>query len=205
MAGLALAAVGVLTVAAPASAHDELVSTDPVAGSTTTGLPEQLTLTYSAALLSDAGGTVVEVTDAAGTSLVDGAPVVQENVVTQPLTGTADGQVNVVWRVVSSDGHPISGEFSFTATPVATADPSPSATAEPTPEASAEPTPEMTTMAPPADTSDDAAPAVWPWIIGAVGLVVLIALIVWLLGARARQQKQLDQDRTAGRGGPGER
>jgi len=36
-------------------------------------------------------------------------------------------------------------------------------------------------------------------------LVVVIGLVVWWLGARARQQKQVSEDRTAGRGDSGGR
>ena len=43
---------------------------------------------------------------------------------------------HLLWKVVSSDGHPISGEFAFTVTPAATPTPEPteSATATPTPD-----------------------------------------------------------------------
>jgi len=110
--------LGVLLVlfgaAAPAAAHDELIGTDPAADAVVAELPASLTLTFSGVLLDDAGTTVVEVLDASCRSLTAGDPVLDGTRVTQPLAGTATGTVTVVWRVVSSDTHPISGEYAFT-------------------------------------------------------------------------------------------
>ena len=70
-------------------------------------------------------------------------PTAQDNVLTQPLEGTASGVITVLWKVVSSDGHPISGEFSFTATGAPTPTPTQTATptVTPTPTETVEPTP----------------------------------------------------------------
>ena len=138
-AALAVAAASVLLVASPAVAHDDLAATDPVAGATLDALPGQLTLTFTADIAPDAGASEVQVTDASGATLTDGAPVAEGAVLTQPLAGKASGAVTVLWKVVSSDGHPISGELSFTVTPAATSEPStePTATTNPT----VEPTP----------------------------------------------------------------
>ena len=50
----------------------------------------------------------------AATALAAGDPVLDGTRLTQPLAGSASGTVTVLWRVVSSDGHPVSGELSFT-------------------------------------------------------------------------------------------
>ena len=63
-------------------------------------------------------------------------PLVEGTVVTQPLSGAASGLVTVLWKVVSSDGHPISGEFGFTVTAPPT--PTPTATATPSEEPTAD-------------------------------------------------------------------
>jgi len=128
VAGAAIAVlVGVLlsVTAAPAFAHDELLGADPAAGAQLEALPESLTLTFSGVLLDEPGATAVVVTDAAGISLTDGDPVLDGTSLTQPLSAETAGIVTVIWRVVSSDGHPISGEYTFTvgdgtASPVAT-------------------------------------------------------------------------------------
>ena len=76
-AALALAAGSLLLVAGPASAHDELLSTDPAADSSLEALPAQLTLTFSGQLLAEPGATEVQATDAAGTSLIAGDPSIR--------------------------------------------------------------------------------------------------------------------------------
>jgi methionine-rich copper-binding protein CopC len=186
----ALAALALLVPALPASAHDQLVSSDPAADAVLDALPAEITLTYSAELLGDGGSNVVEVTDAAGTVLNDGAAVVDGTNVTQALTGEASGAVTVLWRVVSSDGHPISGEFAFTVEGAVAPAPSPSE-----PSASASPEPTMTTMTEPVESaSPTAAPEPEasaanpvPWIVGALVLLVVIGLVVYLLVIRPRR------------------
>ncbi len=185
-----LLVTGGLLAAAPASAHDELVSTDPAADSTVEALPPQLTLTFSGELASDAGATELQVTDAAGESLGDGDPVVEGTSVTQALAGAASGPITVLWKVVSSDGHPISGQYGFTVTapatptPTPTGTPAPTASATPSDTPSAEPT-ETPTVAPePVDSGS----AALPWIIG--GLLLLAAVggaVTYLLVSRARR------------------
>ncbi|MBM3714798.1 MAG: copper resistance protein CopC [Actinobacteria bacterium] len=113
LGGMAVAVVVVLTSAAPASAHDELLSSSPVAGENLPSPPEEITLTYSADVL-DMGAEVV-VADGDGTDWVAGDPVVASGVVSVPLQeGMPDAGYEVRWRVVSSDGHPISGLIPFT-------------------------------------------------------------------------------------------
>ncbi|MFS0733299.1 copper resistance CopC family protein [Microbacterium sp. 1P10UB] len=189
--------VGGVLVAAPASAHDELVSTDPAAGATLDAAPEQLTLTFSGELLADPGATEVQITDAAGTSLVSGAPAVAGTTVTQAVdtaAASAGGAVTVLWRVVSSDGHPISGELDFT---VAAAAPAPSPTASASATAAASPAPSATegveaAPAPSATTVDavgdsEGTPA-WPWVVGGIVLVAAVGALVAVLVGRARGQ-----------------
>lgn len=186
-AALLLTAGGLL-VASPASAHDELLSSDPAADSALDALPEQLTLTFSGELATDPGATELQVTDAAGTSLADGEPLVEGTLVTQPLTGAASGAITVLWKVVSSDGHPISGELAFTVTAPPTPTPTPTATATssatPSDAPTAEPTATPTVSPVPADSGN----AALPWVIG--GLLLLAAVggaVTYLLVSRARR------------------
>ena len=132
LAALLVASGLTLAIASPAHAHDELIGSDPAQGATLDTLPAELTLTFSAAISDEEGASIVEVTDASGTSLADGAPSVQDNVLTQQLGGEASGDITVLWKVVSSDGHPISGEITFTVSdgsgPAATTAPQPTET-----------------------------------------------------------------------------
>ena len=192
-----------VTTASPAHAHDELIGSDPASGASVDALPAQLTLTFSAEIADDEGASVVEVTDASGTALVDGSPSVDDNVLTQPLVGEAAGDITVLWKVVSSDGHPISGEFTFSvaggSAPTETGDPQPSETAEPaeTPEPTA--TPSVTGA--PADEDSTFADA-WPWIIGGLLLAGAGGALVYALLARARRQDEQPRDATEGATAP---
>jgi methionine-rich copper-binding protein CopC len=192
-AAAALLTAGGLAIAAPASAHDELVSTDPAADSTVDALPAELTLTFSEAIDATEGASEVQVTDAAGTTLSAVPPTSQDNVLTQPLEGTASGIVTVLWKVVSSDGHPVSGEFSFTVTEPVAPTPTPSETAAPTP------TPEETEVATPSPSAspeaEDGSSDAWPWIIGGIVLVALAGGVAYLLVSRARQKRELEEHR----------
>ncbi|MET0736511.1 MAG: copper resistance CopC family protein [Microbacterium sp.] len=188
-----LAAAAMILPASPAHAHDELIGSDPASGATLDASPAQLTLTFSAEIADDPGATEVQVTDAAGTALA-GAPSAQDNVLTVPLEGEASGAVTVLWKVVSSDGHPISGEFAFTVTPAVTPTETPTATPTPEPTPSEEPSETATPSAPPA-TEDSSTSDAWPWIIGGVLLVAVAGAVVYLLVSRARREKALAEER----------
>ena len=109
------AVIGIVFAGAPAWAHDELIGSSPAAGSEVDALPTEITLTFSGVLLDEAGATQIVVTDASGADITGGDPVLDGTKVTQPLAATpAPGVVTVVWRVVSSDGHPVSDQFTFT-------------------------------------------------------------------------------------------
>lgn len=190
LAGAAVAAVAVLAFAAPASAHDALVSSSPAADEQVTTVPEQISLTFSNNLLvlEDNSGTAMTVVDDAGRDWVAGEPEVEADTVTAELeSGMPNGSYDVTWKIVSSDGHPTSGEYSFTVAAEGNdATPEPTETAT-TPEESATPvaeTPAAETPAPaPAET--DAAP--WPLLIG-LGVVVLIAIIVVIVIAARKKR-----------------
>ncbi|NUU33353.1 copper resistance CopC family protein [Arthrobacter sp. C9C5] len=112
---LVLATAAFLMVpAAAAQAHDVLESTDPANGSTVRTVPAKIGLTFDHTPI--AIGSVVRVDDATGTDQADGPVVIVNNHVTQAVkTGAPDGKYTVIWRVVSSDGHPIEGTLTFTA------------------------------------------------------------------------------------------
>lgn len=114
LAAAMLAGLALSLVAGPASAHDELVGSDPAAGSQVAELPAEITLTFSGVLIDEPGATEVVVTDAEGTDLTALDPVLDGTRLTQGLVGEASGAVTVIYRVVSSDGHPVSDQFTFT-------------------------------------------------------------------------------------------
>ena len=193
-AAAALLSAGGFIVASPASAHDELVSSDPAADASLEALPAQLTLTFSAEIADDEGASQVQVTDAAGTVHTSGSPAVTDNVLTQPLQGAASGAVTVLWKVVSSDGHPISGEFAFTVTAPVAPTPTGSASATPTPTpdetVAATPTPTPT----PTPTTDETALTsdALPWIIAAIVVLGVAAGVIYLLVSRSRRRRDAE-------------
>ena len=112
---LALATAAFLMLpAAAAQAHDVLEATDPADGSAVRTVPAKIGLTFDHTPI--ALGSVIRVQDSTGTDQADGPVVIIDNHVTQDLNPDApEGKYTVIWRVVSSDGHPIEGTFTFTA------------------------------------------------------------------------------------------
>ncbi|MBB2903178.1 hypothetical protein FHR75_004020 [Kineococcus radiotolerans] len=121
-----------VATAASSAAHDQLRSTNPADGAVLEQVPTQLEMTYSADILPIAPRAVLR--DAAGNDIPTAEPVVDGRTVTLAWpAGLGGGDYDVVWRVVSSDGHPIQGTFGFTVTaapagPAVTGEPTPTAT-----------------------------------------------------------------------------
>lgn len=187
-----LAAFLVLFAPLSASAHDSLISSSPEADSTVDTLPTELTLTFSAKLIDGDGATEVVVTDASGATVTDGPATVNGAIVTQPLVAeAAAGEYSVIWKIVSSDGHPTSKEFSFSVANSTESTP----TADPTSESTAEPTAEPTAAAPTAtagpgtdvspspeaEAEETSASTVVIWVLAIAGALVIVGIIVWLL------------------------
>ncbi|MGZ0711073.1 copper resistance CopC family protein (plasmid) [Coraliomargarita sp. W4R53] len=185
--------------ASPAQAHDELLGNEPAADATLEALPEAITLTFSGLISQEDGATEVQVMDDTGASLATADPEIEDNVLTQPVEGDPAGLVTVLWKVVSSDGHPISGEYSFTVTA-----PAPTETTEPTATATTEPVPTQEPTAAPSASPSASTPAetdsdntALPWIIGGVIALGVIAAVIYLIASRSRQKKaRADADPT---------
>lgn len=164
MARLA-AAVGTLLAltvafAAPASAHDTLTGSTPKKGATVES-PSEIELTYSGSVRLPR----VVVTDASGKEYQSGDPRAVDNKVTAGLNGVLpDGEYTVAWRVVSSDGHPIQGTYTFT---VEGAEEPEQPAAEPSAPESAAPAPAETQAA---SSEESGGSSGWLWI----GLIALV-------------------------------
>ncbi|WP_416956452.1 copper resistance CopC/CopD family protein [Nocardioides sp. T5] len=117
--------------AAPASAHAELIETDPVEGAVVETAPDTVTLTFNEPVRLTS--QEVAVYDAEGDE-VDSTAGANGTEVTVDLAGAADladGTYVVSWNVLSGDGHPISGALTFSV-----GAPSASVTAAPEPQSS---------------------------------------------------------------------
>ncbi|MFC4006778.1 copper resistance protein CopC [Nonomuraea purpurea] len=108
---LACAAAGIAP--APAQAHNVLVDSDPKDGATLGASPERVMLVFDQAVRQ--GYAQVGVTGADGSSWADGSAVVaaeRVSVKVKPLRG--GGTYTVGYRILSADGHPITGKITFT-------------------------------------------------------------------------------------------
>lgn len=149
--GLVGFAVAGTWASAPASAHDQLIGSSPAADAVLDAAPSDVTLTFNADVLPISPTIIVR--DAAGAVVVDAEPTVSGAVVSTPLPADLPpGTYAVVWRVVSTDGHPIEGTFAFT---IAGAAPPPPAPGEPT-TAPTTSEPAATAASPTPETDDDA-------------------------------------------------
>ncbi|MEB4615929.1 copper resistance CopC family protein [Leucobacter sp. M11] len=174
---LAMAALLAFGPAPAALAHDQLVGTTPAAGSTVDEAPGEVMLEFSNSLIEL--GTEIKVTDASGEDVAQGEPQLNAREVTQALpSDLADGEYTVIWRVVSSDSHPISGKFSFVVGDGAPteATPSESASSESASSESATATPGEDTEEPSGDAQDGG----FDW--GRVGLIALGGLVLGGVG-----------------------
>ncbi|CAN5502575.1 copper resistance protein CopC [soil metagenome] len=175
------------------NAHDELIESTPADGVELQAAPEDILLEFSGDIAPV--GTVVKIEGPSG-EVTDGEPHVEGTEVAQLMQAdTPPGDYAVTWRVTSSDGHPISGEFSYS---VASAGPEAQGSqtlegaqddAEPDEDASSTsappPPPNETdeigtdraanTAAAPVqgDTSGDSSPAWWVWGVLALAIVTL--------------------------------
>lgn len=108
---LIVAAVSALALASPALAHDQLVTSSPVDGSRLTQAPATVRLRFAEPV--DPRLTTVAVSGPHGELRV-AEPHTSGAVVLQRLPREAPvGTYSVAYRVVSGDGHPVTGMIRF--------------------------------------------------------------------------------------------
>ena len=203
--GATLAAGAVLGFAAPASAHDVLVSSTPAQGDVLTTLPEAFSVTMNETLsdfVGDGTGFAIQVTDDSGRFYGDGCISLVDATMSMPATLGEAGQYTMIWQLISADSHPVSssstgyGPIVFTWQPPTGTTPSAGSAAAPVC-GQAEPTPEptMTTQAEDpvatpsatptavaeAPVSDDTSTLLW---LGGAALAVVVAIVATLLIVR---------------------
>ena len=189
------ATVFVLSVAmAPtASAHADLQVSTPEDGESLEIAPEEIRLTFSEELFEEL--VEISILDAAGdlysTIEVEQTPPPGTDVIFPWPTQAPPGEYSIAYRVVSADGHPVTGtiSFSYAATAV---EPSPSDTApQPTPSDSTPSAESSTPAASPAtesstSSSTDSSSGTTLVVLGVVLLLGVIATSAII--ARARQR-----------------
>lgn len=200
---MALAALSITGGTRLAAAHDALAQAVPAAGDTVTTDLSSVTLTFSEAPMSEfASALILRVTGPSGGSITTGTPEAEGTTLTTQVSVVEAGAHTVAWQSVSSDGHPISGSYTFTyAGPLPTSAPvSPSPDAAETPVTTENPSSSQMPVA--SDESPGASGGVGsggagPLVAGvAVSAALLAGILVALRYARLRRRR-LGQDRPA--------
>ncbi|WP_245579869.1 copper resistance CopC family protein [Brevibacterium album] len=112
LAALLLTLFG-LTLGSAASAHDQLVSSNPADGDELETQPEWLELEFSGQIQEI--GSEIRVLDPSGEDVSAGELTVEGRTLSSALPDNlGPGEYTVQWRVVSEDSHPVDGTFAFT-------------------------------------------------------------------------------------------
>lgn len=116
-----IALAGLSALSSPlAQAHTALVSTSPAIDSVVKEWPSSITLTFNEDLqeITEQKSNSVSVNNSIAELLNGGEPVVTGASIELPVKeDKSPGLVLVSYRVVSADGHPVEGEYTFTYAP----------------------------------------------------------------------------------------
>ncbi|MCL8024494.1 copper resistance CopC/CopD family protein [Nocardioides bruguierae] len=159
-----------LGVPAPASAHANLLGSDPAPGAVLEASPEVIGFDFTEPVSLPPGG--VQVFDASGVPLAAEAEAVDDRLEVR-LAAPVEGTVVVVWRIISLDTHPVAGSLTFSV---------------------GEPSPDVAPPPVEVDASTDPpfllAPARWLGYLGLLAAGGLVAGLVLLLPAGMAQARR---------------
>ncbi len=205
LAGLFALLCAQVVASAPADAHARLEKTSPADGASLTAAPPEIMLRFNEAV----NGDLSEVTVKSGsTDVADGSVEVEGDSLYQPLkSDMPEGDYTVTYKVVSADGHPVSGTFEFSYAPpeggeedtgassTSTGDSSPSSSSSSSSKQGAEPSGTSSTSdsAAPASERDSGVPG-WIWGVGALGVILIIAAIALITRGRRSTSEEEDID-----------
>lgn len=111
--------ISVLAVT-PAFAHGELVDSYPLQFANVNPIPTQVWLQFDGDLQIIDGATIntIEVEDSTGLVVSFGDAIIEGGKISTQISGqSAAGVFTVRYRIVSEDGHPVEGEYTFNASP----------------------------------------------------------------------------------------
>lgn len=159
LAVVTLAGLGLFAMAAPASAHNSLISSNPVNETSLDAGPPAIVLTFDQPVQEGEGLNSVAITGPDGTEWQGGAATVDSNVVSAPVRELGPtGVYTVGYRIVSADGHPVSGKLTFTLTKAGNGTPAPANANDDSASGST-------------GGSDSGGLPIWVWLVGAVVLL----------------------------------
>lgn len=180
-----------LLVAAPARAHTGLVDAVPAQGATGPA-PEQLVLIFSEAV--DPTLAAVSVTGPAGPVDLPASPDVRGRRLVQDLGALTAGDHRVRYRVVAGDGHPVTGQTTFTVRPPAAPTPVPGPAGAAAPPGSADGAPAASSEGGPASTPAASSEA------GSGGTAAGVAVLLLLAAAALVVRRRPSVADPSGRG-----
>jgi len=166
LAVLAIAGLAIVGTALPSDAHTGLSGSNPLDGEALATRPEVVQLRFNQTPLEGYSKLQLVTENGGAISL----PALREagQVVSQPVPPLASGRYTMNYRIVSPDGHPISGKIKFSVEiPGEALGPGGIV-------GQSSPNPD----APPAAKTDDGSPVWWWIIVGAVGLLAIIVLVI---------------------------
>lgn len=157
LVALLFAGAAVLGTAAPAAAHNALISSDPKDKASLEVGPSSVTLTFDQDVQGGQGINTISVVDANGGHYeVPGDPTIKDTQVTAQVNALGKaGEYKIGYRILSADGHPVSGELTFTLTK----------------DGSGTPTTPASAGTAAGDSGSDGGLPIWVWIAGAVVLL----------------------------------
>lgn len=168
---LTLAPAGLmLAFAGPALAHNVVISTQPADGASLDAAPQTVTVTFDQPVQNFE--PVMKVFGPNGNDFATGPATVLGSTVSVTFGAGPAGEYRAAYRVVSADGHPVAGEFTFTLAAAAAGDATGTPTNAPDPGAA---------------QAESGAQGVgtWVWVlVGMAAVVLLIALVITLARRR---------------------
>ncbi|PZE35119.1 hypothetical protein DEJ31_13645 [Curtobacterium sp. MCPF17_031] len=194
LAALTLVGGAVFGLAAPASAHNYVVSATPAANSTLTALPKTFAITTNDRLL-DIGDTdsgfAFRIVGPDGKYFEDGCVDVTGPTMSTTAALGASGDYQAEWQIISADGHTVSDSYDFTWKAPAGFTPATGTTKPPTcaNAGNGSTAAASTTGTESGEPASAASDALW---IGAGGLVVVAAIVAVLLLVRRRPAPAAD-------------
>jgi len=118
---IALCLAGLAFLSSPiATAHGEIVSTFPEQYTNATPIPTQVWIEFDGNLQTLDGQVIntIDVVDSTGLTVSYGDPIIEGGKISTKLSGqSAPGVFTVNYRIVSEDGHPVEGSYTFNASP----------------------------------------------------------------------------------------
>lgn len=155
---MVVACLTMVGLATPAFAHNTLIASDPADEATVQESPATVELTFDQPVQKGEDLNTIAITGPDDTSWSTGPVEVASNVVTasvDPLGPAGDYRIG--YRILSADGHPVSGELTFT---LATAG-----------DGTPVPADQQTDTTSSGSTDDGGGLPIWVWILGAAVLL----------------------------------